>query len=670
MDNAYARVRRLLTLAALLSAALPIAARPLLVPPKQRLSVPRLIQEQSPGQYPTYYGVAAIDGDTLLVNARRVVNSDGIREEGVHLFQRGADGTWAYVKELHVGSGGPLLNGDLATVQEYSSLLVYERGAQGWAQTASIAMSQPLRAAIRIDAGSIYIEPRQFPQQGCADPWEQWQKVNGTWKKVATIGPTRCDDSNLADVNDGRALVIHRPPNEATQQPPADIYAQGTPIWSRVAGLPAPPLAAPGYVNWFGFPGTLSGNVAYIERGYVFRDSGSNHWAPSGHLVDPETELATDAFFGKMRGSSLFQYGIEQDYEIPSHDQDFPSLWHTLRIYRPRANGYFDYYARLNPDIDAWGWDVSEDGTRAVITSPPDNYGLEEPTQLYVFEIPDTAMFAGTQQDNFETGNLSKWTATVGQFSVASTNTSRVLRQSNISGDAKAYLTGIDWTDQSIEADIRPTEFGGTDRWFGLATRRTSDRDYYYASFRLPNKVSLRRYRNGGFTELANAFLHDNFVPGQSYRVRLESIGDQHVVFLNGFPVAHAKDSAFSHGHPGVLSFRTRFDADNVIVSSGTRLLARFDTYRRNWSLGWYQLTPGQWQLVNEPSDDVDDYGDSVASVLRQSDTTGDAKWFSKVALGNQVISTRVRLNAYGTTTPTQDAWAGIAAHVVDANNY
>ena len=167
------------------------------------------------------------------------------------------------------------------------------------------------------------------------------------------------------------------------------------------------------------------------------------------------------------------------------------------------------------------------------------------------------------------------------------------------------------------------------DRWFGLATRRVDNGNYYYATYRVPNKVSLRRMKNGVVTELAYGFTHDDFVAGRSYRVRLESVGDQHAVFLDGFPVAHAKDSSFTHGHPGVVSYRTTFDVDNVIVSSGTRLLLRLDTYKRNWSQGRYQLTQGVWNLVREPSDDVNVDGESIAFVLRQSDTSGDAKWFS-----------------------------------------
>jgi hypothetical protein len=669
MNYAYALTRRLLTLATLLAASCPIIARPLLVAPKQRLAIPQLIQGSNPGDYPTYYHAAVVDGDSLLVSASRVVDTDGNRSEGTYLFQRGANGRWAYVKPLVEGPmGNPLINGNLATVQVSTQVLVFELGSSGWTQTATFTPTQPNSYAFRIDDGAIYLEPRSTNSSQCAPSVQQWRKVGSLWQVIATIGPQHCGtDQSVVDVNDGRAVRFL--PVVGTQQPAPEIYAQSTPAWSLVGHWPpSPPI--PGYVSSYGYYGSLSGNLGYADPGFLFRDSGGNNWASAGRLYEPESELSLDTFGGKLRGNSLFVFGQEQDYEIPSHDEDFPSEWTTVRLYRPRADGFFDYFAKLSTDYDVWSWNASEDGTRVAAISPRDNYGLEEPTLLYVFEIPATATFPGTQQDNFESGNYSKWTATVGQFAVAQTNVTRVLRQSSVAGDAKTYLTAIDWTDQSIEADIRPTAFNGTDRWFGLAARRTDDQNYYYVTFRQPSTVSIRRMRNGAVTELARDFTREPFVPGQSYRVRLEAVGDQLAAFVNGFPVTHAKDSAFTHGHPGLVSYRASFDADDVIVSSGTRLLYRFDTYRRLWSPGWNSLSQGTWQFVIEPSDDVDEHGDTRSTVLRQSDTSGDVKWFSKNPIGNQVVSARVRPMGYGTTTGTNDAWLGLAAHAVDAQNY
>src|SRR5215207_7976174 len=118
MDNAYASARRLLTIVTMLSLAFPTLARPLLVAPKQRLSVPL------PAQYPgwaTAYGPLAIDGDSLLVSASHFGETASERAAGVYLFQRTANGTWNYVKPLFEAAityyPEPLISGNLATVR-------------------------------------------------------------------------------------------------------------------------------------------------------------------------------------------------------------------------------------------------------------------------------------------------------------------------------------------------------------------------------------------------------------------------------------------------------------------------------------------------------------------------------------------------------------------------
>ena len=52
---------------------------------------------------------------------------------------------------------------------------------------------------------------------------------------------------------------------------------------------------------------------------------------------------------------------------------------------------------------------------------------------------------------------------------------------------------------QSIQADIKPIAFNGSDRWFGLATRWSNSSNYYYVSVRNSGSVSLRRNVNGVF---------------------------------------------------------------------------------------------------------------------------------------------------------------------------
>ncbi len=659
MDIVSARTRELLTLAALALIAPACWARPLLVPPKH-LDLPLPPGAQAGGPFDPDYRAAAIDGDTVFVAANRAITATNDRVNGVYIFQRAANGNWNYAGPLVEGQlGAPLLNGNLATVQFSGSLQVYERGAQGWSLNATIPLDQ-LDHVFRLDEGAIYVRrnPSVWPPPSCLPPFRQYRKVNGSWSVVATIGGERCDD-HVADVNDGRALVVRERLGDPTTRLPAQVFADtGAASWPLVASFATPPPNT-GYVNIYGRGGSIRGNLAHIDLGYFYRDSGNNNWVPAGKMVEPEVELSIFSNGGILRGSHLFLYGLESDYELPFTVQEVFTEWHTLRAYREQPNGTFQYYAKLSADFNVWQWAVSENGTRVAAISPDSNWAFEGANRLYVFEIPEGATFPGTQQDTFESGNFARWTPTAGEFAVASTSSSRVLRQSSLAGDAGANLTAIDWNDQSIEADIRPLEFAGNGRWFGLVTRRVDSNNYYYVTFRSPDLISLRRLRNGVVTELGLSRAPANFTPGRSYRVRLESVGDQHAVFLEGIPRVHAKDTTFAHGHPGVAGYRARFDVDNVVVSGGTRLALRLDTGERSWkSQGPEGST--SWQFIA---------ADGLFG-LRQSDNTGDVRWISKVAVGNQVVSARVRPMSYGATTGAQDPWVGIAAHLVDEQNY
>ena len=263
--------------------------------------------------------------------------------------------------------------------------------------------------------------------------------------------------------------------------------------------------------------------------------------------------------------------------------------------------------------------------------------GYEEVRRLYVFEIPETTSIPGTRQDDFSTGNYSRWTVTAGQFAVVQSGGTRVLRQSDLTGTASAYLTAIDWTDQAIEADMRPLEFAGTGRWFGLITRRSDGQNYYYVTFRSPNVISLLRMRNGVYTQLATG-VFENFQIGHNYRMRLESVGDQHAVFIDGFQKLRVKDKTLSHGHPGIASYRTRFEVDNVVVSGATRVLLRLDDLYGGWLSDGWQSAIGTWE---QPA------GQGYGSYLMQTDNEAFARWFSKVPAGYQVVSARVRPQSY-----------------------
>jgi hypothetical protein len=308
---------------------------------------------------------------------------------------------------------------------------------------------------------------------------------------------------------------------------------------------------------------------------------------------------------------------------------------------------------------------VSDDGSRVVGASSDNNYGYGPVSDLAVFEIPDSHTFPYLDQDNFESGSHGRWTPSAGQFSVVESHGSRALRQSSLAGDAGATFTSSDWTDQAIDADLRPLEFAATDKWFGLVTRRTDDRNFYYVTLRAPDVISLRRLQDGVIEELAASRTPEPLQPGRSYHVRLESVGDLHVAYFEGIPRAFAKDSALTHGRPGVASYRTSFEADNVVVTGGTRLLTLMDSVDSFFNSRVYERGTGTWERVS-----IDEEPDSFHYYMRQTEIAGTPRVFSGTPLTNQVVMARMQVHAFGTTNATQDPWIGLAARVTDENNY
>ena len=153
-------MRRIIAIVVLTLAAQACWARPLLVPPKHlQLPVPAGTWSGDP-YYAPEFGVPAIDGDTVLVGARRAINANNDRIDGVYIFQRNADGNWNYAGPLFEGQRGRAwLNGSLAAVQLAESMRVYVRGAQGWSLDATIPLNL-LDYVFRVDDGAIFFRQR------------------------------------------------------------------------------------------------------------------------------------------------------------------------------------------------------------------------------------------------------------------------------------------------------------------------------------------------------------------------------------------------------------------------------------------------------------------------------------------------------------------------------
>jgi hypothetical protein len=274
---------------------------------------------------------------------------------------------------------------------------------------------------------------------------------------------------------------------------------------------------------------------------------------------------------------------------------------------------------------------------------------------VYIYDLPTTFTQPATLQDNFEDGSASDWTPSAGSsFAVVTTTTSRVYRQSSTAGNATSLWNNTTRQNQSIEADIKPTGYSTVtgDKWFGLVTRYTDAGNYYYVTIRNNNTVLLRKIVNGTFTTLASANL--TVALNRSYRVRLEAIGTRLRLFVDNRLLAEASDRSHRQGQAGVITFRTRADYDNIIVSANPQ------TPLVSFTFGNDEDTVPIWQKLGTWTNNF------VDTTYDQSSTAAGAHAITGIATTNQVVHARVRsTGAAGTNN-----WFGLATRFRDANNY
>src|SRR5688572_21519980 len=128
--------------------------------------------------------------------------------------------------------------------------------------------------------------------------------------------------------------------------------------------------------------------------------------------------------------------------------------------------------------------------------------------------------------------------------------------QASTTGDARV-LHGNATDDQMIKVSARLNSIGAQtsgSHWIGAMVRYTDRFNYYYASLRTSNEVSLRKVVNGVITELDREPF--TVQAGQAYRLRVEAIGTNLVVYVNDQVMLQARDSSHAQGRQGVVTYR------------------------------------------------------------------------------------------------------------------
>ena len=609
--------------------------------------------------FESFASAVALDGDDAFATASHFIPNDPENpfddqvDSVVYLLRR-VSGVWVPVRV--VARSGTLESLGLAAKDGVAAfaiggLPIFERVNGDWVRAQSTyTASDEFGEHVAIDGGRILYGGTSGTFQGTLiekDP------ATGVWRQTARLtGEFRQGDDEFSgrdvDISGARAVVYSPYSDETPTLPTPNIavfrnFGGGT-GWVRESGI-GNSLETPigSDLEMRGDEIFNSGNDT--TGSHVFRLQPSGQWQKTDRL-QPITGHAGGGRTFTMNKSDLF---IMQTSESVDRDAS------VINVFAKAANGLYDHVATLVSSDGASLGDFAICGRRVMARCGE---------QLCYFELPTNLTQPARVQDTFSGATPAAWTLSAGsQFSIVQGGASRVLRQSETASAAThaAVLTASNWSNQSIQADVRPTAFAGNDRWVGLATRYRDAGNYYYVTLRSSGVVSLRKKVNGVFSPIASAPLAVN--TNRTYRVRLESVGTRQRVYVNGVLVLDADDAALKSGRAALLTFRTAANFDNVVVSpTATATLFVGRQYGITaLSEVWTHSGSGQWGnqvSVNLPN----------TIMYRQSSVAGDARAVVGVETGDQSVDVRARATTFA--GGGGDRWFGAIARYSNETNF
>lgn len=592
----------------------------------------------------------AVEGDTIIATGVEYVGD--IEHHHAFLFKRQSTGTWAYVRTLastSCNSGEVGEDTCLASVAIRNGLAViaagkvhvFVRQSDGnWVAAPSDNFSGPGEAAV----GTGVVLTSQI--EACNFNAEAMRKnAAGTWTQVMTFpgfDMPGCDDWGMigedVDISAGNRVIAADTMGSGT----VNIFEPSGPTWTHTATL-ASPVGA-----YFGSAVAIDDDKALV--------SGISE-API-HVFDRESAWSHGLDIGGPDSIQTGSPGVlkVRDLVVAGYAGD-PHRGGSVALYRRISTDRYQQVARLVSrdsvrQFQYLGWgdvDIHVTGSTARVVAG----GV---SGMHVFDLKTWGTTPAPLQENFEQG-AGRWAPLAGSaFTVVTSGESKVYRQSSLTGAAGSFITSIDWKNQAIEADCKPTaiEGTGTDRWVGLVIRRTDENNYYYVTLRSTNRLEIKRMRNGAFVTLATAAVP--FVRNRTYRLRLEAVGTLVRAYVDGRMALQVHDTALTHGHAGLRMYKARADFDNVIVSQNPHLtlIEQRSPY----------VIEHQWKF--ETGSWVADYSSGNPKFVQSS--TGGARAVSRVAADDQIVQVRATLDGFASGDGTR--WFGVMARFADANNY
>jgi len=614
--------------------------------------------------------IAAADVPIFLEDAK-LVPSDGAPEGN---FGRSADidGDFAIVGATR-GSSTPENAGRGAAY-------VYERQPTGqWLQVAKLLpLYEPpppetwgasnFGVSVAIE-GNTLVVGSHFSRETAI-----FERAGDFWTRAATLTDT---NGYFVDISNGTVIASH--------EDGGDLYRRGASGWAKVQhlqnGMPMGDIDYAGANVAISPTTAIHGSYGFDGGGppydvpstaYIYQLNANGVWdgSPVAALTRPggatqdgfSNTVAIDdnvAVIGGGTGSYIFErtqgtWNVVKQIPNGGADVDDGTVvvnapYNEIFVYRRGSTGTWTHVATL----------AASTGERV---GRPRINGNRVIAGAFVFTLPEQLQQPPTHQENFEDGVANNWLPQVNStFTIANVGGTNVYRQTNVAGGASAIYQGVDWENQSIQADVTPRAYAtpAGDRWFGLIVRYTDALNYYYVTVRNSNIVELKRMRNGTYTTLVSAQLA--VVLNRTYVLRLEANRTRLRVFVDGNTLIDITDDPLvqgpvpTHGRAGIAMFKTRADYDNIVISPNpSRVLSQENFNGVALQAIWANVSPPPQQWVKDPT------------VFAQPSTSGGAHAYTGPGIADQIIRVRMRATAFNGA----DRWFGVIGRFVDASNY
>jgi hypothetical protein len=606
--------------------------------------------------YTSFGGDVAIDGTFALVLATHdVENADNpsrpFQAQTAFMFQRSGTG-WRLVRRLNEyvihpdfqHPPGIAMRGGVAAAQigpiDIWELATTGTGTRGWVRRASLPAIDNPGSSIAIDGTRVI-----NGQGSCSWNGQVYEKnASGAWVVGPTIaGLTRADGCD--DEFHGGEVAIG-PRWALVQQPDAEDRAFPSTLILDDRWTPYSEARPEDDVTTFGPRIAVLGDDVLVGGSdvtgtLVYREEPFHGF----HLMDRIQTL--DSYMGA--GRSL---GFARDGDLLLQRSDSPDRGAgVVHVFKRRSDASYEHVATLvGRNGQSLTGAVAISGRRVLVSGAG---GL-----VHYFELPATFSAPAPRQDTFATGNGTGWTTSAGSaFATTGAGASRVFRQSQTGVLARSVYSGADWTNQAIEADVRIRQFATSGSGVGLTTRYQGEAtNYFEALLSNSGRVELRRRASGTLRTLASAAFRPAL--DRTYRLRLESIGTQHRVYVDGVLLLDVDAGGATHGRAALVTDRASADFDNVVLTPSPRT-TMYATDFEDSAGPWKKTGYGFWNLWAGES-----------QVWFQSSVAGDARATIGVPADDQVVHVRARLNTFAAPTGTQERWFGVMARHSDTRNY